>query len=267
MIGVSSTVLFGMTMSLYQSSAQDVVKGKAAHVIVGTSTWKDVEALFGKDFIIEEPTAPKLRGQFWYMLYPMYRDYGVDIRFLIDRKTGVVQERGFGSREPALVRALVTEFQVPYCRADEAWGKPRYRGIVVGESSLAEVRKAFGVGKESRCDFPERKMATLVYRDLPGFKGKLTVGLGCANDIVEYIFLEPAEPWPLAKTLSDMGTGYCYRRFIVTDDPDDPDPESGRLVENPRGNWVQVEYPAEGTVLVPDTDGRIRAISFKVKRD
>jgi len=245
---------------------KDVVTGKAAQIVVGKSTWKDVEKVFGRAYLIDEPRR-KRQQRVWYMVYPMREEYQADVTFVINRKTGIVEERDFGLREPTLVRKLVTEFHAPYCSLEDPWRKPQYGAIIVGESTRGDVERAFGRGDSvSECDSPERKFAVVEYSKLPWFQGRVSFGVSCDAYVVEYVTLEPLEPWPLEKALSMYGPDYCYRRFYATDEPELGEvSEYGRLVEDARGDWVEVEYRSLGVILSFDEQERVYYISYNKK--
>ncbi len=265
-------LLFSAFLSPLQTSHQaqqsNVVKGKAAQIVIGKSTWKDVESIFGKGYLIKEPTTRERRQKVWLMVYPKPPDYRRAVFFIVNRKTGIVegrssgtvQERYFGEREPDSVRRLVTEFGAPYCSKDEPWGEAKYKGIVVGKSKRVDVERTFGSGDSvHKCDSAERKFAVVEYAKLPEFQGRVSFGLECRTNVVEYVTLEPSQPWPLEKAVATYGPGYCYRRYRLTAELEDLS-EYGPGKEHPRGNVVEVAYPSIGMVLALDSSGRIYLI-------
>ena len=96
----------------------------------------------------------------------------------------------------------------------------------------------------------KREYAVLEYTGLAGFPGRVIFSCHCKSYVVDSIILEPEPLLPLEKALSTYGPGACYRRFILTDDPNDPDSLcDGRSEEHPRGNVVLLEYRRLGIVL------------------
>lgn len=262
LLGYLGLMVLGCSFSIGGIDAQDLVKGKAAQIRIGTSTWKDVAATFGKSYLIDEPGRNGERSDVWEMVYPLHPEYGVHVSFTINRSSGIVEMRNFGEPEPEIVRSLVTEFHAPYCSPKPPWIPGQWNGITIGRSTPADVEAKWGKGSAKACPGSRRRVMLIEYSKLGDFDGKVTVSFGCNQaQTVEFIFNEPSSPWSLERTFQTLGTGYCYRRFIVTSDSTDL--ESGRLIEDPRGNWVQVEYRRKGLVLSPDSDGNIRALSFQ----
>lgn len=250
---------------VFDVQKRDTGQEEVSKIVVGRSTWKDVEQTFGKFYLVEESSDPHI-GNSWFMVYPMRQEYGRDLFFRINRETGVVEGRFYGLREPELVKRLVTEFHAPYCDDQEAWGTPQYKGIIVGKSTRADIQDILGSpDKVEECGAEERKFAVLEYSSPAEFEGKVVVGVHCERGIVDYIHLRPRPPWPLEKALEMYGPGYCYRRFVIREDPESV--EYGIPEEDPRGYVVGIEYRSLGVVLEPDSQDRIRLIMYSYPKD
>ncbi len=254
---------FSMTLpARHEPQQQDVVQGKAAQIVIGKSTWKDVERVFGAAYLINEPRK-KRQQRVWYMAYPMREEYQADVIFAINRKTGVVEERFWGLREPKLVRRLVTEFHAPYCFKDQPWAKPKYKGIAVGESKRADVEERFGTpDRVEDCAVEGRKSAALYYSKLSNFDGEVMFAVDCRTGTVGAVWLQPRESIALGEVLNTYGADYCYVRYFLREDPEDP--EVGIPRQDPRGNVVGIHYPSLGVVLVPDSWDKIHRILYSV---
>jgi len=283
-------VVFLLGAVLVASSAKheieqkDVVEGRAAQIVIGKSTWKDVERVFGRKYFVTEPKEKDRRQKVWLMDYPMLRQDEHDVIFVINRETGIVEEQliellesDFGRRlfqggwyESDLVRRLVTEFHAPYCLKDHPWRTPEYKGIVVGKSKRVDVEASFGKADSvSECGSEERNFSSLEYSRLSGFDGRVIFSVNCSSSVVEGVFLQPSPPWPLEKALATYGDGYCYRRYFIREDPQLGElSEYGPLEESPRGNLVQIEYRSLAVVLhLDDTWHRIYLIVYELHRE
>ena len=247
------------------SQVSGAIKEKLEQVCTGGSTWKDIQLLFGKRYLILEDLEDEREERDWLMAYSLPTQESGDkesIVFFIDRASGAVRNCSLVSSqselgkylsraswyESELIRRLITEFGAPYCFGDEPWGKAEYRGIVVAESKREDVEKVFGKPQEfAGCDEKQKRYGLLTYSGLTGFSGDVSIRVRCKTSTVDAMYLKPAHAWPLEKALGEYGGGYCYRRFFIKHTY--PRGDYGKLEEDPRGNVVIVEYPCLGISL------------------
>jgi hypothetical protein len=135
----------------------------------------------------------------------------------------------------------------------------QYRGLVVGHSTNADIRRVFG--KPTRVDdFPKDDEAAYIYAGKEGTIEQTIIRVKKSSGKVRRIEVYPSN-LTVTEAIAQFGPG--FRRVRYAFDACESDGESAPIVESTSGNLEFLEYRAKGIYLqVGDTPNSVASIGY-----
>lgn len=143
--------------------------------------------------------------------------------------------------------------------AKRVWRAATYRGLTMGRSNVAEMRRIFGAPKKSEV-FSEGTSNSEVWYHYDGpqdFPGTLRVVVD--RSIVQAIDVLP-ENLKAEEAIKHFGPGYIITRYDF--DSCLGDEESAPLFESPSGTLIFIEYRQRGIAIAVDAQGKVNEVRY-----
>lgn len=149
-------------------------------------------------------------------------------------------------------------------QSSHVWHPATYRGLTMGRSTVAEMRRIFGRPKHSEV-FNRKKSNAEVwyhYNTVREFAGTLRVVVDQTNNIVKAIDIQPRD---LSKeeAIKHFGSDYIITKYDF--DSCLGDEESAPLFESLNGSVTFIEYRKRGIAIAVDGTAKVNEISYVSK--
>jgi hypothetical protein len=135
------------------------------------------------------------------------------------------------------------------------WRAAKFRGLVVGKSTYADMLRLLGKPKEKEVFRDRRRKAQefwYTYEALDELHGQFTVVVNAINDRIISIISYPSNS-SKQRVIAHFGKDYLITRYSFC--PGFQESEAGRLFQSPKGNVIFLEYRSRGiAILISDTD-------------
>lgn len=141
------------------------------------------------------------------------------------------------------------------------WHAATYRGLTMGRSNIAEMKRVFGAPKRSEV-FNKGKSNPEVWYYYDGiweFPGTLRVVVNKTRNTIQAVDIHPQD---LSKeeAIKHFGPDYVITRYDF--DLCLGDEESAPLFESPRGSVLFIEYRQRGIAISVDSHDKVNDISY-----
>ena len=145
--------------------------------------------------------------------------------------------------------------------SSRVWRVGSYRGLTMGRSKGAEVRKKFGEPKRSQLINKGKSNEEVWYEydDAPDFPGSLRVIVDRRNDTIQAIDIHPKD-LKQEQAITHFGSEYVLTRYDF--DSCLGDEESAPLFESPTGAVLFIEYRQYGIAIAVNSQGKVNEISY-----
>jgi hypothetical protein len=141
------------------------------------------------------------------------------------------------------------------------WHAATYRGLTMGRSNVAEMRRVFGVPKRSEV-FNRGKSSPEVWYYYDGiweFPGTLRVIVDKTRNTVQAVDIHPKD-LRKEQAIKHFGSDYLVTQYDF--DLCLGDEESAPLFESPNGAVIFIEYRERGIAIAVDSHGKVNEISY-----
>ena len=141
------------------------------------------------------------------------------------------------------------------------WHAATFRGLTMGKSTLAEMRRVLGAPKRSEA-FNDGKSYSEVwyyYESMSEYPGTLRVVVDKTKNIVRAVDVLP-EDLSKEEAIKDFGQDYVVTRYDF--DSCLGDEEAAPLFESPSGAVVFIEYRQRGIAIAVNGNDKVNEIRY-----
>lgn len=177
---------------------------------------------------------------------------------LLSQSLGAMSCTGVSSKENTQPTASPTAGRIDVSRV---WHPATYRGLKIGRSKVAEMRRVLGRPTLSEV-FDENKSNPEVwyhYEGIAEFPGRVTVVVDKNTGTIQAVDIHP-KTLRKEDAIKHFGPDYVITRYDF--DSCLGDEESAPLFESPAGAVISIEYRKRGIAVAVDEGGRVNTISY-----